>query len=79
MQQQSHSVSLPGELSPIHLAGAPPPATGRSVTVSAHSAQLPLPRPGIFSPGRCVDLPSAFAQPAAYGDLIAISRILRKC
>jgi hypothetical protein len=36
----------------IYLAGTPPPATGRSVTASAHPAQLPIHRVGI--PGsRC--------------------------
>src|SRR6516162_4975758 len=56
----------------IHLAGTPPSVARRSVAASAHLAQLPLHRvsisgAGVVSP----DVPSAFAQSAAYGDIIA--------
>ena len=39
---------------PIHLAGTPTPATGRSVAASAHPAQLPFHRVGIPGPRRRV-------------------------
>ena len=56
----------------IHLAGTASPPTSRSVAASAHPAQfrflgLAFLVPGVVSP----DLPSAYAQSAAYGDIIA--------
>ena len=57
---------------PIYLAGTPPPAADRSITASAHAAQLPLHRVSISGPRGCVAWTAvAFANSAAYGDIIA--------
>jgi hypothetical protein len=56
----------------IHLAGTAQPIASRRPTPATHSAQLPVHWLGILGAGVVgPDLSSAFARPAAYGDLIA--------